>query len=116
MAQMSDRDLKKWSQLIAEAWSDDKVKESLVQNPTSVLQQHGIEVPPGIEIKVVENTQNVAHLILPAKPAGDVTELNAGELAAVAGGFTCICICGSCRTQDFPEDVFGGGLFTKIKA
>src|SRR3954454_7733369 len=101
MAQMSERDMKKWSQLIAQAWTDDRLKDNLMQNPASVLQQHGIEVPAGMQIKVVENTENVSYLILPARPAGDVTELNAGELAAVAGGFSCLCVCTTCRTQDF---------------
>lgn len=102
MAQRSEADMKKWSQLVAQAWADDSLKRRLVQNPASVLREHGIQVQPGMEIRIVEDTPSVTHLVLPAKPAGDVTELNEMELLEVVGGMGVICHV----TQDFPEDAF----------
>ena len=81
--------LKKWSRLVAQAWADEKLKQQLVDNPTRVLQEHEIEVPAGVEIRVVENTDKVSYLMLPPKPAGDVAELTSGQLSGVAGGFCC---------------------------
>jgi len=68
---------KKWSQLIAQAWADKQLKERLVNNPAPVLREHGIEVRPGVDVRVVENTDSVSYLVLPLKP-GD-RELTPGE-------------------------------------
>jgi hypothetical protein len=102
MAPRSEADMKKWSQLVAQAWADDSLKRRLVQNPASVLREHGIQMQPGIEVRVVEDTANVTHFVLPAKPAGDVTELNEMELSEVVGGMGVVCHV----TKDFPEDSF----------
>ena len=81
----------KWSQLVAQVWADDKLKQRLMDKPAAVLQEHGIEVPAGIDVRVVENTDKVYYLTLPPKPAGDVTELTAGQLGNLAGGITAAC-------------------------
>jgi Nitrile hydratase, alpha chain len=80
-------ELKKWSQVVAEAWRDDKFKERLMQDPISALKEFGIEVPAGIEIRVVENTDKVRYITLPPKPVTDATELHEGELGVIAAGF-----------------------------
>lgn len=67
--------MKKWSQLVAQVWADEKLKRRLMDNPATVLKEHGMEVPKGVEIRVVENTDKVYYLPLPPKPAGEVTEL-----------------------------------------
>jgi hypothetical protein len=85
---MSKVELKKWAQVVAKAWSDGKFKERLLQDPPSALREFGIDVPAGAEIRVVENTEKVRYITLPAKPVADATELDERELAAVAGGFT----------------------------
>jgi len=76
--------MKKWSQLVAQAWADDKVKQRFVSAPDAVLRERGIEVPPGVEIRVVENTDKIYYFTLPARP--DPTELSASQLTGVAGG------------------------------
>src|SRR5207249_6970047 len=70
MAERSETEMKRWSQLVAQAWTDDNLKRRLLENPASVLREHGIPVPAGVEVKVVENTDKVTYLTLPAKPAG----------------------------------------------
>ena len=76
-----------WEQLVVAAWSDPSLKERLLGNPGAVLGEHGLDVPEGVEVRVVENTDAVCYLTLPAKPAGDPSELSADELAAVVGGW-----------------------------
>lgn len=78
--------MKKWSQLVAQAWADEKLKQRLLDDPATVLKEHGFEVPAGLEIRVVEDTDKIAYLTLPVKPAADATELDEGQLKAVAGG------------------------------
>ena len=78
-----------WNQIVARAWADDQFKRRLLSNPTSVLREHGFELAGGVEYKVVENTEKVVHLTLPAAPgAEDVSEerLSDAELEQVAGG------------------------------
>ena len=80
---------KKVAQLVAAAWADDGLKQRLVAQPASVLRERGIEVPPGVEVRVLEPPENVVYLVLPPKPA-DASELSVSELSAVAGGQTTI--------------------------
>jgi hypothetical protein len=84
---------RKWSQLVAQAWADEKLKQRLIANPAAVLQEHGIEVPAGVDMRVVENTDKVSYLMLPPKPAGAVAELTSGQLSGIAGGFCCSLYC-----------------------
>ena len=69
--------------IIARAWSDPAFKAELLADPHKVLTAAGIELKPGVAIKVVENTDTLHHLVLPPKPTG---ELNDADLDKVAGG------------------------------
>ena len=99
LAQMSKTELMKWSQLLAKTWSDDNFKQRLLQDPPSVLRECGIEVPPGVDVRVVENTDvrkstdKVMYVKLPPRPNAGVTDLSEQELATVAGGFCCCFAC-----------------------
>jgi len=81
--------MKKWAQLVARAWTDDKLKQRLLDAPEVVLREHGFEVPAGVDMRVVENTSKVTYLTLPMKPALEVTELSPNQLVGIAGLFTC---------------------------
>jgi hypothetical protein len=61
---------KQWGMLVARAWSDEGLKQRLIEDPRTVLAEHGIEVPYDIELKVVEDSNEVRHLVLPASPSG----------------------------------------------
>jgi hypothetical protein len=73
-----------WSQLVARAWSDPAFKAKLLADPAAVLKENGIALPAGVTVKVVENTDKVVHLMLPAKPPAE--ELSEEELHRVAAG------------------------------
>jgi hypothetical protein len=76
---------KQWGQLVARAWSDDEFKARLLAEPTPALAEQGIDIPPGIEVQVHENTSTVLHMALPPKPTEDLSD---EQLDAVAGGGT----------------------------
>ena len=76
---------KKWSQLVAQLWADEKLKRRLLDKPAAVLQEHGIEVPAGVEVRVVEPTDKLLYFVLPPKPA-NVSELTSSQLTGVAAG------------------------------
>jgi hypothetical protein len=83
--------LKQYQQLVARTWDDPAFKARLLAEPTRTLAEQGIQFPPGVEVRMVENTDRVLHLTLPPAPA---EELSDEQLDAVAAGewriFSCI--------------------------
>ena len=64
----------KWAKVVARAWTDDGFKQRLLSDPASVLNEAGLNVPDGVQVDAVENTDRLIHLVLPAKPtAGDIS-------------------------------------------
>jgi len=82
---------KQWSQIVALAWADPGFKSRLLADPGAVLQEHGLELEPGMQVKVIENTDKVRHLILPESPSGELSE---EELSPAVGADSW---CGHCR-------------------
>jgi len=74
---------KQMGQLIAKCWADEAFKAKLLADPAAVLKAEGAELPEGVTIKAVENTDTVFHLVIPAAPTGDLSD---EDLDAVAGG------------------------------
>ncbi len=56
-----------------------------MSDPKAVLAEYGMDVPDGIDVKVVENSDNTVHITMPAPPDGH-HELSDEELSAAAGG------------------------------
>jgi hypothetical protein len=78
-----------WRQLVARAWTDPAFKAKLLADPAAVLKANGLSIPPGITVKVVENTDKVVHLVLPIRSAPQElsdAELSEVELQQAAGG------------------------------
>jgi len=73
-----------WNQIVTRALTDAAFKQRLVAEPVKVFEEQGIAVPAGVEIRVLENTDSVVHLTLPASAAAG--ELSENELASVSGG------------------------------
>ena len=92
----------KMNTLIAACWKDDALKQRFLSDPHAVLAEHGMDVPEGMNVNVVENTDNTVHVTLPAAPEGHA-ELSDEELSAAAGGCSnkynsmaaCISACGA---------------------
>jgi hypothetical protein len=83
-AQMQDY-AKQWGQLVARAWGDEAFKRRLLAEPAAALAEQGIRLPPGVEIRVHEDSPTAVHLTLPPAPS---EELSDEQLDAVAGGDT----------------------------
>jgi hypothetical protein len=75
---------KKIGQIIAKAWADEAFKKRLLADATVVLKEEGVDVPEGMEVKAVENSEKVFHLVIPPKQASG--ELGDTELGGVVGG------------------------------
>ncbi len=59
---------KKIGQVIAKAWNDDRFKERLLKQTNAVLKEEGIDVPAGVQLQALEDTDTVVHFVIPAKP------------------------------------------------
>jgi Nitrile hydratase, alpha chain len=81
---MLEEQAKKMGSLIAKCWSDDGFKKKFLADPAATLKSEGVSVdmPAGMTMKAVENTDKIYHFVVPAKP----TELTEEQLDMVAGG------------------------------
>ena len=75
------------AELFAACWKDEALKARFMSDPKAVLAEHGIDVPDGIAVKVVEKSDNTVHITMPRAPDG-VMDLSDEELASAAGGCT----------------------------
>lgn len=95
--------------VIAKAWADEDFKAALMANPKAALKTQGIDIPEGVTLNVLENSENVINLVLPKLPDMLLTEEALGQSSEAArcgcggcggcgcgGGGACACIVCSC--------------------
>ena len=71
--------------LFSKCWKDEALKARFMADPKAVLKEHGLDVPDGIDVKVLENADDCVHITLPAPPAGHM-DLSDDDLVNAAGG------------------------------
>ena len=71
------------ARLFAACWKDEALKARFMSDPKAVLKEHGLDVPDGIDVKVVENADDCVHITLPKRPSDDLSD---EDLEAAAGG------------------------------
>jgi hypothetical protein len=81
---MTKSDTTAYAKVVARAWSDPAFKARLLADANAALAAAGASMPPGMTVKVVENTDKLVHLVLPLRPAD--TELSQEALEKVAAG------------------------------
>jgi hypothetical protein len=65
---------------------DQTFKNQLLDHPTATLRTEGFDMPSGVEVEVLEDTDEVLYLILPFNAISTTAELSDSELASVVGG------------------------------
>ena len=78
--------------LFAACWKDEALKQRFMADPKAVLAEYGMDVPDGMDVNVVENTDTTVHITMPAppmpaSPSGGM-DLSDDELSNAAGGST----------------------------
>jgi nitrile hydratase alpha subunit len=74
-------------------WQDPTFKRRLVADPRAALQEEGVPLPEGKTVRVVEDTAETMHLVLPRKlAAGELTD---EQLDHVAGGIVPLILAGA---------------------
>ena len=71
------------TKIIQKCWEDSKFQARFVAEPAAVLKEEGVDVPKGLDLKVVVNSENVHHLAIPSKPGAQLPD---EALDQVAGG------------------------------
>jgi hypothetical protein len=69
--------------VVARAWQDESFKQRLLADAEGALADMGIKVPAGHEVRAVEDTERVRHLVIPPSPSEELSE---EQLDQVAGG------------------------------
>lgn len=59
---------KQIGQVIAKAWMDPGYKAKLMSDPHGALAEAGFQVPDGHTVKVVEDSADTTHVVLPVRP------------------------------------------------
>jgi hypothetical protein len=92
MSEQDDRN-KAFAKIIAHSWGDSDYRARLLADPEGTLEEDaGFRLPEGKRVVIVEDTDEVIHIVLPARP----TELSDEELDSVSGGtFTTFSSCGT---------------------
>jgi len=72
---------------IARTWTDADYKAKMMNDPRAALAEAGVEVPAGMTVKVLEDTVEIEHLVLPVAPdsAGEVSFDDLQKIAAGGG-------------------------------
>jgi hypothetical protein len=70
--------------ILARAGSDPALRSQLVAGGAQTLRALGVSVPPGIDVKIVEDSATVRHYVIPAPVASG--ELSDVDLEKVSGG------------------------------
>ena len=81
--EQQDEQAKVYARIVAKAWGDAAFKQQLLADPVTVLHAEGVAIPEGTELRMVENTDTLVYLTLPARPA----KISDEQLDQVAGGF-----------------------------
>ena len=68
--------------LILELYGDPDLKKRFLENPTALLKERGLEIPPEIVLRVVEDTPDVRHIVLPYIVPGTTPTLEEVEQRA----------------------------------
>lgn len=80
---MAEQTKNAFAEIVTRSWSDQDFHAKLVADPKSTLIENGVDVPTGRRVVLVEDSDDVMHLVLPARPA----ELSEDQLDSVAGGW-----------------------------
>jgi len=73
--------------IIGRAWEDEAFKAKLLSDPRAAIEQaSGLQLPAGVSVKVVEETEDTLYFVIPRSPLGAERELSDEALAKVAGG------------------------------
>jgi hypothetical protein len=94
----TEEQTRKINKIIAKAWLDEGFKKKLLADPTASFKDEGVEIPPGVEVRIAEDTNNVRHVLLPLRPPAEEASDELLTEAARGRGICARSICNSCAS------------------
>ena len=99
---------RRWPQVVAKAWADERFKQELLDDPASVLAGMGLELPEGVQPKITESEGESHWLVLPQRPRGlSIEQLEGASVgatpAAKTGCYSLTSGCSCCCLTDYWE-------------
>ena len=73
---------------------DPELRARMFEAPARVLEEHGIGAPPGVELRVVEDTAAVRHVPMPPSANAAVPDAAVEAVAGGSGGSDYITVTG----------------------
>ncbi|MEI6313346.1 MAG: NHLP leader peptide family RiPP precursor [Syntrophus sp. (in: bacteria)] len=86
MANDKEAQGKKLGEVIKKAWDDEAFMQRLLEDATPVLKEHGIQLPAGMKVKAVTNSENLSHLVVPPRPSTMLSDEDMDKVSAGGGG------------------------------
>jgi hypothetical protein len=83
MANDREEQGKKMGEVIKKAWDDEAFMQRLLEDATTVLKEQGIQLPEGMKVKAVQNSEKLAYIVIPPKPGRNISDT---QLESIAGG------------------------------
>lgn len=71
--------------IMVRCWTDTSFKAQLLADPHGVCRAQGLEVPAGVQVRVLENTAQLMYLVIPARPADLPDEMLDDVVGAAEG-------------------------------
>ena len=73
--------------ILARVLKDEDFKKALIANPGEVLsKEYGIKLPEGVTLRIVEDTPDVKHVVLPCIEAQGLEEVSEEAIDKIAAG------------------------------
>lgn len=63
---MSKENYLKYGEIVSKCWEDEDFKKKFILDPEAVFKEYGMDIPEGIEYRVIECPKDIDYVILPA--------------------------------------------------
>ncbi|MEQ8191343.1 MAG: NHLP leader peptide family RiPP precursor [Candidatus Eremiobacterota bacterium] len=84
---MSEENKDLSGKILARVLKDEDFKKSLIENPAEILsKEYDIKLPEGLTLKILEDTPEVKHVVLPCIEPPALEELSEEAIDKIAAG------------------------------
>ena len=74
-----------YARLIAKAWANEAFKKRLTDSPLEVMKEEGFNIPEGVKVRILEDSESEVHLVIPSRPSSE--EMSEQDLGALTWAY-----------------------------
>ena len=64
----------KYGEIVAKCWEDEEFKKNFINDPEEIFKEYGMDLPEGIEYKVIVAPKDIEYIIIPAKEVKEAAQ------------------------------------------